>query len=76
MKLFLYRTLGIDEDGDPIDHGAVRAMGIEHAAELVIKRVKKLAQSDDVEKVRIYPLSDRNTPGILEDAAPFKDFEM
>lgn len=74
MKLFLYRTLTDDDEGDPIDHGVVRAMNIDQAASLIIDHIKKLATTIDPQTVRIYPLHDRNTAGILEEAGHFQDF--
>lgn len=66
MHLYGYRVLENDEDGDPLDHGVVRAMSMETALQLVREHLKKLTQYEDMESVRIYGLKDRNTSGVLE----------
>lgn len=76
MKLFLYRTLDSDEDGDPVDHGVLRAMTIDQARQLVLEHIGNLDNRDSVDTVRIYPLRDRNTSGILEEAEMFQDFDV
>jgi hypothetical protein len=42
MKLFLYRTVDNDEDGDPYDWGAVQAAHRKDAIQRIKKRIRKL----------------------------------
>ncbi len=50
-------------------------MNIEQAAKIVIDRLKDLQTAEFVESVRVYPMKDRNTAGILDDEG-FKDFTV
>lgn len=65
MRLYSYRVLENDEDGDPLDHGVVRAMTMEGALRVVREHLKTLDQYEEMESVRIYGLDDRNTSGVL-----------
>ncbi len=75
MKLFLYRTQGVDADEAPIDFGVIRAMTIEQALNLVLVHIEGFHERSEIESIRIYPLSDRNTAGVLEETG-FKDFQV
>lgn len=67
MRLFLYRTLMYDDDGDPYDHGVVRAADMDSAKKQVGKRLKKLGIDPHCQSTRIYPLKDRLSSGVLGD---------
>ena len=62
-KLYLYRFLENDDDGDPYDHGVVRAASRTEACKLLRARVKYLGHESA--RVRLYHLDERSTPGVL-----------
>ncbi len=69
LKLYLYRSLDVDGDGDPLDHGVVRAADLEAAAQLVEDRMREILGDDDdgwAITVRFYPLLDDGREGVLE----------
>lgn len=69
MKLWLYRTKDIDEDGDPIDHGVVKASTKKLAISLVTKRLKSIIDTTDSAglDVKLYLLRDQPHAHVLED---------
>lgn len=64
-RLWLYRTLAIDDEGDPYDFGAIRAANIKVAEKKVRERLRKFDWDDA--PFKIYPLKDRLTSGVLSD---------
>lgn len=63
MLLFLYRTKENDDDGDPLDWGAVRARTEREAAEFVVKRLEECGHED--EEFALYPQEDTGMAGIV-----------
>lgn len=68
--LYQYRVLETDDDGDPMDHGVVRADDFDEACALVEAHLTDLQLSDEWTcsgvEVRFYQLRDRSTPGVLK----------
>ena len=54
MKLWLYRVLENDEDGDPLDWGCVNAPTLEAAIELVTERIATVTDADCEYEVGFY----------------------
>lgn len=63
-QLYLYRVLENDEDGDPFDHGVIRAKDREELEELLMERLTQCVPDGRYE-VRVYPLDDRSDSGCL-----------
>jgi hypothetical protein len=85
MKLYLYRVFELYDEGPPVDLGVVRADGAEHAWQIVRERVADLYQDvwggpDEGDPgswtVRLYPLEDRVTPGVLDSPGEVVDKEF
>lgn len=72
--LYLYRTLEIDDDGDPMDHGTLRAKTPERIREILTARLDELGYEGSLE-IRIYPLQDLEE-GILESTDEFFDLTV
>lgn len=71
--IYLYRTMQNDDDGDPMDHGIVRAKSRKRAVELVFARLKALGCNDSI--VRFYPSrAPKAQNGIFTDAGDTVDF--
>jgi hypothetical protein len=73
MNLFHYRTKENDEDGDPLDHGLVRAVDVAAAVAFLTDRFLTLwfAPQDADDAIRavavlLYPLDPSDTPGVVE----------
>jgi len=65
-RLYLYRVLDLDEDGDPLDHGVVRAVSVDAAARYVGARLREIFEADcQPMTVRFYALRDRKNDGVL-----------
>ena len=64
--LFLYRSVENDDEGDPIDHGVLRAMSESDIPTILRDRVTTLL-GEDFETVEffIYPLLDSGQSGVL-----------
>jgi hypothetical protein len=74
LQLFLYRTMEVDEDGDPYDHGNVRAPDFEGAAALLQEHLADFGSSFSV---RLYQLRDREDAGVLESTADdYREFQL
>ena len=66
-KLYLYRIMETDDDGDPLDHGVARADDEEELTKMLSKRMANIV-GDGVElTARLYELEDRRS-GILDSA--------
>lgn len=61
--IYCYRTLELDEDGDPYDHGVVRAHTRREAAKFVSERLQEVAPGAAFFK--LYPLVDVEEDGVL-----------
>lgn len=68
LTLFLFRVLENDGDGDPLDHGAVRASSIDALSPLLAERFEAhgCCGYGCPVTVRVYQLSDRADQGMLE----------
>jgi hypothetical protein len=66
MRLWLYRVKEIDDDGDPLDHGVVKATTVKLAQKLVTKRLQEVL-GDGSYPVRLYMLRDQLHAGVLGD---------
>src|SRR5262249_29994128 len=81
LRLYDYRVLANDSDGDPLDHGVVRAESQESAKRLVAERLLgDLEWIFDVAgvsqlMVRLYQGEDLATSQVLKSAG-FEDFEV
>lgn len=58
--LYLYRTLDVDDDGDPLDHGVLRAASVEDIPNMLREHFRAFfdAPGGHVCPVRVYPLVD------------------
>lgn len=63
--LWLYRILEVDDDGDPLDHGAARALDEEELTEMLGKRMANIVGTGVQLTARIYEMTDRRS-GVLE----------
>jgi hypothetical protein len=73
--LFQYRVLEMDDDGDPLDHGVVRADHVREACALVAAHLRLLVEleaDDEPLTVRFYPLRDAPT-GVLRSAGAYTE---
>ncbi len=76
-SLFLYRTLDWDGDGDPLDHGVVRAEDLPHAVRIITAWLREVCEGDEVGvKVRVYPLADDGRTGPLPLADDWWEYTM
>lgn len=72
LKLFGYRILEDDDDGDPLDHGVLMARDEFDAATILAEHFAQLGFEDELE-TRLYPTQARTTPGVLESAGEYID---
>jgi hypothetical protein len=71
--VYLYRVLGTDSDGDPLDFGVIRAKDISQALHFVRGRLVDVFGEDEAEAtVRLYPLADVKG-GCLPDLSHYTD---
>lgn len=82
-RLYLYRVLLLDCDGDPKDHGVLRAKGMKAALRIIRDRLQHLYDDPTAHKkvkiklpVRVYPLQHSDAEGILETVGDFSDHEI
>lgn len=71
-KLYLYRTLDNDDDGDPRDHGVIRAASRKDACAMLTPRFKRIGLGP-VNVVRLYHVVDDGSPRILPEENVFTD---
>lgn len=69
--LFLYRTTDVDEDGEPLDHGVLRAADETQGLSVLASRLADLRLFSAINPgntigVRIHPVADSGREGILE----------
>jgi len=68
-RLYLYRVLNTDDDGDPLDHGVVRAADLDAAAHWVEDHMREIFGKDwGGISVRFYALRDDGADGVLDGA--------
>jgi hypothetical protein len=72
MVTYLYRTLDVDDELDPLDHGAVRAESVEAAVEMVAQRFAEELGFEEELIVRFYPIIVPER-GLCESAGDFVD---
>jgi hypothetical protein len=72
--LWLYRILEVDDDGDPLDHGAARALDEEELCEMLSKRMANIVGEGVQLTARIYEMTDRRS-GIL-DSSLYQDVKF
>jgi hypothetical protein len=63
--LWLYRILEVDDDGDPLDHGAARALDEEELMGMLGKRMTNIVGTGVQLTARIYEMTDRRS-GVLD----------
>lgn len=71
MKLFLYRTVDSDEDGDPLDFGVLRAFDTADALKIVQSHLFHLGFEDPLPDYWIYELFDSGLPGVIKSRTRF-----
>jgi hypothetical protein len=62
-RLWMYRVLGFDDEGDPIEHGLVRASSKKDAVILIKQHLKDILETSY--PFRLYEVIDKSG-GILE----------
>jgi hypothetical protein len=72
-ELFLYRVMETDDDGDPLDHGVVRADDTNQLRELLEERFGNIGLFNigDRIDVKVYPLINPKDTGIFGNESPF-----
>jgi len=76
--LFMYRVLENDDEGDPLDHGVVRAKDITAAIELATARIHGVlgdGWTGASLPLRLYTLDDQAEDGVLASTS-FTDVYM
>jgi hypothetical protein len=73
---WLYRVLEMDDDGDPLDFGAVSAASLAEAQELVREHLADILGNDGWEAlpVRFYAVT--STTGVYETSTTLVDTEL
>lgn len=73
---WLYRVLEQDDDGDPLDFGAVSAASLGEATELVTAHLIDILGDDVWEElpVRFYPVT--STTGVWASDRPYTDTDL
>jgi len=73
VKFWLYRVLQMDDDGDPLDHGVVKAREMRDVKRYLTRHLDHTIGIFDG-MVRIYPLQDAER-GVLK-SVKYKDIRI